>query len=132
VHSKDLVDMLVKNNVNSQNDFQWLSQLRYYMIDDAVRVRIINAEVPFAYEYLGNSDRLVITPLTDRCYRTLMAAYQLHLNGAPEGPAGTGKTGKIYLINFQQISTFYLIRNNKRSREGFGSAVQSFQLLRWS
>lgn len=85
VHSKDLVDMLVKKNVNSQDDFQWLSQLRYYMIDDAVRVRIINAEVTFAYEYLGNSDRLVITPLTDRCYRTLMAAYQLHLNGAPEG-----------------------------------------------
>lgn len=85
VHAKDLVDMLVKNNVITQDDFQWLSQLRYYMIDDAVRVRIINAEVPFAYEYLGNSDRLVITPLTDRCYRTLMAAYQLHLNGAPEG-----------------------------------------------
>lgn len=85
VHAKDLVEMLVKKNIRTQDDFQWLSQLRYYMIDDAVRVRIINAEVPFANEYLGNSDRLVITPLTDRCYRTLMAAYQLHLNGAPEG-----------------------------------------------
>lgn len=85
VHAKDLVDMLVKNKIHSQDDFQWLSQLRYYMTDDAARVRIINAEVPFSNEYLGNSDRLVITPLTDRCYRTLMAAYQLHLNGAPEG-----------------------------------------------
>lgn len=92
VHCKDVVDDLVARKVSSKEDFAWQCQLRYYNESDNIIVRIINARLEYTYEYLGNSERLVITPLTDRCYRTLCGAISLYYGGAPEGPAGTGKT----------------------------------------
>uniref|UniRef100_A0A7S0KGL4 Dynein-1, subspecies f n=1 Tax=Micromonas pusilla TaxID=38833 RepID=A0A7S0KGL4_MICPS len=94
VHARDIVEELWQEKVESVNDFKWQMQLRYYWDDkdDICLIRQTNTLFNYAYEYLGAQSRLVVTPMTDRCYMTLTGAMHLRLGGAPAGPAGTGKT----------------------------------------
>ncbi|CCI43009.1 unnamed protein product [Albugo candida] len=94
VHARDIVEELWRQNIDSVSSFIWQQQLRYYwdtQTDDVI-IRHADSSILYGYEYMGATSRLVITPLTDRCWMTLTGSFTLKLGAAPAGPAGTGKT----------------------------------------
>ena len=92
VHNRDILFTLQSLEVESNSDFVWQQQLRYYWDNDLCLVKQINFSTVYAYEYLGCTSRLVVTPLTEKCWITITCALNIKLGASVSGPAGTGKT----------------------------------------
>ncbi|EAR94576.2 dynein heavy chain (macronuclear) [Tetrahymena thermophila SB210] len=93
VHFRDIVeDMCLSETRVTTNDFKWAQQLKFYEEDNAIIAKQVESKLYYGYEYMGATTRLVITPLTERCWITITGALHIKLGANPTGPAGTGKT----------------------------------------
>ncbi|KAI1339525.1 dynein heavy chain, N-terminal region 1-domain-containing protein [Xylariaceae sp. FL0016] len=113
VHQRDVIEKLVKANATTATHYLWLLQMRYVYASEGdfvsrLIVKMANAKLNYGFEYLGVPDRLVRTPLTDRCYGTLTQALEQRLGGSPYGPAGTGKTESVKALGVQ-LGRFTLV-----------------------
>lgn len=114
VHQRDVTRMLSAQRVQDNKAFSWLYQMRFYLDASAANpleclaIKVADTSFPYGWEYLGVPDRLVQTPLTDRCYLTLTQALDNQLGGAPFGPAGTGKTESVKALGVQ-LGRFVLV-----------------------
>ena len=81
-------------------------------LDDCV-VRQVNAKILYGFEYQGACSRLVITPLTDRCWMTITGGLHVKLGSAARGPRGHRQD-----------------RVDQGSCQGHRRAVRRVQLLR--
>ena len=113
VFQRDVLENLMKSEVSEPNHFLWLLQLRYvYSPDEEGTKRLIikmaDAALPYGFEYLGVPERLIRTPLTERCFLTMTQALSQKLGGSPYGPAGTGKTETVKSLGLQ-LGRFTLV-----------------------
>lgn len=114
VHQRDVTRELIQENVSSATDFKWLYHLRFQYNPEnpdllqKLNIRIANASFFYGFEYLGIGERLVQTPLTERCYLTLTQALHFRMGGNPFGPAGTGKTESVKALG-AQLGRFVLV-----------------------
>lgn len=113
VHQRDCIEKLVSLNANTPTHYMWLLQMRYVYTPqgeflDRLQIKMANAKLNYGYEYLGVPDRLVRTPLTDRCFLTLTQGLSQRLGGSPYGPAGTGKTESVKALGVE-LGRFTLV-----------------------
>ncbi|KAK7927737.1 dynein heavy chain [Apiospora marii] len=113
VHQRDTIEKLVKAGANSTTHYLWLLQMRYVYNPEGdfiqrLHIKMANAKLSYGFEYLGVPERLVRTPLTDRCFLTLTQALCQRLGGSPYGPAGTGKTESVKALGVE-LGRFTLV-----------------------
>ena len=119
VHQRDVTRSLIEDKVSSSTDFRWLYHLRFHFnpmaekLTEKLCISLSNASFFYGFEYLGIGERLVQTPLTDRCYLTLTQALHFRMGGNPFGPAGTGKTESVKALG-AQLGRFVVVMNCKR------------------
>eukprot|EP00760_Papus_ankaliazontas_P026596 PhM_4_TR3054/c0_g1_i1/m.97841/K10413/DYNC1H; dynein heavy chain 1, cytosolic len=119
VYQRDVTRRMAAEKIMTPKDFSWLCCMRFMngaiapnagAAGASVNVHIADAVFAYSFEYLGIGERLVQTPLTDKCYLTLTQAMHNRLGGSPFGPAGTGKTETVKALG-NQLGRFVLVFN---------------------
>eukprot|EP00002_Diphylleia_rotans_P028875 TRINITY_DN5840_c0_g1_i3.p1 TRINITY_DN5840_c0_g1~~TRINITY_DN5840_c0_g1_i3.p1 ORF type:complete len:4482 (-),score=987.95 TRINITY_DN5840_c0_g1_i3:157-13602(-) len=118
LHQRDCFDELIRKRVKEPTEFDWIKQFRmtWKMELDRLEAHILDQEIPYCYEYIGCRERLVKTPLTDRCYVAMTQAIGSFMGGAPTGPAATGKTETVKDLA-RSIGKFTVVFNCSESQE---------------
>ncbi|KAL0118616.1 hypothetical protein PUN28_009352 [Cardiocondyla obscurior] len=122
---KEIIKLLLKNNTVERTDFEWVAQLKYYFNNKIIEISLFDTTIKYGYEYNYYQQNIVNTPLTDRCFRTILQAYRYHLYSSIIGPTNTGKTETIKSLTKIIAKPFYVI--NCSNSISYDCIIQSFK-----
>ena len=134
----ELTSNLKNENVRSVDNYEWQKLLKVTFVNKKdilstnvwqrnknrnitdekyiVQIEQLQNKANYGYEYIGNKERLVITPVTERCFLNMMTAIFYYRGGSLQGPAGTGKTETIKDLS-RALAKYVIVFNcsNKNS-----------------
>ena len=92
-HKRSLVQRLIEHAhewealKNPTDNCDWQCHVRYRWEEEqqALKVDILDAEFNYGFEYQGSSSRLVLSPLTDKCFVGLTQAVKNKMVGVCSG-----------------------------------------------
>lgn len=128
VHNRTVLEYLCNQKIQKISDYAWESQLRYYWEQNNVienstsKLQMMYSSTYYSYEYVGNSTRFILTPMTDRCFRSFFTASQMFFSNCLEGPSATGKTETVK--EFAKCAAKFLYVVNSSSLIDSQSAIR--------
>lgn len=107
LHQRDIVEEILVNKVLTNADFVWKKQIKYSLSKDMADTRTVDIEcldIVTAYmnEYIGNKDRLVVTPLLSECWSLTILSLNSKMGIVLNGNSGEGKTETV-----KELSRFF-------------------------
>eukprot|EP01135_Chromosphaera_perkinsii_P000864 Nk52_evm27s152 gene=Nk52_evmTU27s152 len=94
LYKLEMIKLLLGKEVNGDEEFVWKTHMRYYLSDDkqSLQVCMGSCQIQYGFEYIGNRERLITTPVTEKCLLSMCQSFKQCSGAAVIGGSGIGKT----------------------------------------
>jgi hypothetical protein len=95
--TQDITEWLILKNVTSADDYKWQKFIRYNLVEDrqVIELSCLYDKYDYQNEYIGPGQRLILTPMTEKAWGSLLISLKNSFTPSVTGPIGVGKSSTI-------------------------------------